>query len=118
MATSFDGLTVAQVMSRFVACATSVGYCRDSGRQDFGDVIQGDVDKLTSLLRMIDSNWIDSLKGVVQSQADPWVKYFALISIGKVQPTCVIEELEALAHAEAGLSSAAAQMAVFQFRRG
>lgn len=94
MATSFDRLTIAQVISRFVACATSVGYCRDSGRQDVGDVIQCDIDKLISVLQMIDPNWIDSLGGFVQSQSDPWVRYFSLISIGKVQPTCVIDELE------------------------
>lgn len=117
MGSSIGQLTVADVLRRFAGCASCVGYCRDSGRQEMADDIQDDVVKVVALLQAVDSRWIDSLLDMANAHSDPWVKYFALISVGKFDAVRSLGGLETVFADDLGLVSANAGMALFQLRK-
>jgi hypothetical protein len=110
-------ITLEGVVDRFAACATCVGYCRDSDRQEYADAIQSDAVKLATLLQSMDVAWIEKLLALAQAHPDPWVKYFALVFVGKSDPSRSLEGLKALANGDLGLVSANAEIALFQLSR-
>jgi hypothetical protein len=108
-------LTIDEVVRRFVACAICVGYCRDSGRQDFADVVQEDAKGLFALLRKMSPDWMDILLELARTHDDLWVRYFALIYIGTVDPARAADGIHAIAEADKGFVSAAAMLERFRF---
>lgn len=82
------------------------------------DAVQVDIPSITATLGKLDAAWLHKLTDVGRSHADPWVRYFALVEVARIEPAGVSDDLKALAHAQLGLVSAAAQLAAFQLQRG
>jgi hypothetical protein len=103
-------LTVEQIEARLVLCASSLGYCEESGRYEMRDAIIPECMALIHMLRGALPDGEARALRLAQDHSVPWVRYYVAVWLEKDFPNmsrAVYKELRLVG----GFISAAALLA-------